>query len=64
MKPSWDDAPEWANWLAMDKDGCWWWYEKEPEFNDATGYWDINHAEDKCKCYGDIESKAYRNNFV
>jgi len=30
MKPDWKDAPEWANWLAMDKDGCWEWYEVEP----------------------------------
>ena len=30
MKPSWDEAPEWANWLAMDDTGGWWWYETEP----------------------------------
>lgn len=30
MKPDWKDAPEWANWLAMDKTGEWWWYENEP----------------------------------
>ena len=28
--PSWDDAPEWANWLAMDENGDWYWYEYEP----------------------------------
>ena len=30
MKPSWDDAPEWAQWLAMDESGRWWWYEEKP----------------------------------
>lgn len=30
MKPSWGDAPEWANWLAMDLDGDWFWFEDEP----------------------------------
>lgn len=30
MKPDWKDAPEWANWKAMDEDGEWWWYEEEP----------------------------------
>ncbi len=30
MKPSWDDAPEWAMWLAMDPQGQWCWSEKQP----------------------------------
>lgn len=29
-KPSWDDAPKWAKYLAMDADGFWCWYENEP----------------------------------
>lgn len=28
--PSWDDAPGWANWLAMDVNGEWYWYEYKP----------------------------------
>lgn len=31
MKPDWKDAPSWANWLARDKDGNWFWYESTPE---------------------------------
>ena len=38
MKPSWDDAPEWANWLAMDEDGAWEWFEREPCKSDIMGY--------------------------
>ena len=30
MKPSWDEAPEWANWLAMDESGNWFWYQEKP----------------------------------
>ena len=30
MKPSWDEAPEWANWLAMDDAGYWFWYQEKP----------------------------------
>ncbi len=30
-KPSWDDAPEWANYVAQDADGCWYWYEFKPK---------------------------------
>ncbi len=33
MKPDWKDAPEWAQWLAVDPDGSWFWFEKEPEWD-------------------------------
>lgn len=39
MKPSWDDAPEWANWLAMDGDGRWVWYDNKPFFDEAYDSW-------------------------
>lgn len=42
MKPSWQHAPDWANFLAQDEDGKWWWFECEPktEFNDdLDGQW-------------------------
>ena len=29
-KPDWNDAPEWANWLAMDSNGLWCWYKNKP----------------------------------
>lgn len=37
MKPDWKDAPEWANYLAMDGDGQWFWYENRPET--GRNYW-------------------------
>lgn len=30
MTPHWNDAPEWAQWLAQNEDGSWFWYESEP----------------------------------
>jgi len=36
-KPDWGDAPEWANYLAMDDDYTWWWYEKKPTWNETFG---------------------------
>ena len=30
MKPLWDDAPEWARWLAVNKRGNWYWFEFKP----------------------------------
>jgi len=32
----WEDAPEWAEWAAMDMDGEWWWYENEPETDSSV----------------------------
>jgi Lar family restriction alleviation protein len=29
-KPSWDDAPEWAQWLAQDENGYWYWHKECP----------------------------------
>lgn len=37
IKPDWKDSPPWANWLAMDDDGEWYWFELEPIFR--YGVW-------------------------
>jgi len=28
--PNWKDAPEWANYVAKDADGDWYWYASKP----------------------------------
>jgi len=43
MKPSWDDAPSWAQWLALDGDGEWYWYEVEPMLM-PSGNWSPEEA--------------------
>lgn len=40
-KQSWNDAPEWADWLAQDTAGldgigAWWWYRTKPTNGDRT----------------------------
>ncbi|MGL4756444.1 MAG: hypothetical protein ACRCXB_29160 [Aeromonadaceae bacterium] len=30
-KPSWKDAPEWAQWMAQDEDGEWWFFSGKPK---------------------------------
>ena len=37
-KPDWNNAPKWANWLAMDEDGDWYWYEDKPQHL-SIGVW-------------------------
>ena len=29
--PDWGTAPDWANYVAMDKNGKWYWFEFEPQ---------------------------------
>ena len=37
VKPSWDDAPEWASYLALDVKNRWYWYEYKPIYR--FGVW-------------------------
>jgi len=39
MKPSWEDAPKWAEWLAMDGDGWWAWHENRPNWVEEDDEW-------------------------
>lgn len=40
MKPDWKDAPWWADYLAMDLNGYWFWYEFEPLVSDGFIAWE------------------------
>ena len=30
LEPNWEEAPDWANWWAVNEDGDSWWFECEP----------------------------------
>lgn len=30
MKPDWDHAPDWANYLAQNASGNWHWFQEKP----------------------------------
>ena len=40
-KSAWTTAPDWANFLAMDKDGKWHWYENDPLMHKSDS-WFLN----------------------
>ena len=42
MKPSWSEAPEWANYLTQDEDGQWYWFEKKPRIWGGDVWWAPN----------------------
>jgi hypothetical protein len=39
-KPLWRDSPSWARYLAMDKDGSWFWYANKPT-HVGTQWWPV-----------------------
>lgn len=51
-KPDWKDAPEWAQWLAMDENGVWYWYACQPEF--IGDDWACGHGDSRSQCASDI----------
>lgn len=46
MKPSWQDSPYWAAYLAKDADGHWSWFEYLPDRNQERWVTDgrVQHA--------------------
>ena len=36
--PDWKDAPDWAQYLAMDSNGEWCWFADKP-MAENTGFW-------------------------
>ena len=43
-KPNWNNAPEWAQWVAQDADGQWTWYDRKPmQFNTHIWYNDSQY---------------------
>lgn len=41
-KPNWEDAPDWANWLAKDHDGVWYWYDVIPDLEQRPANVDLD----------------------
>lgn len=44
MKPDWSTAPDWANYLAKDSNGQWYWFEKKPLL--SMMFWIVNPSND------------------
>jgi hypothetical protein len=41
MKPEWnDETPYWANYLAQDESGAWYWFEDKPKLG-PSGNWHV-----------------------
>jgi len=58
MKPNWEDAPEWAKYLAMNENGNWVWHEEMPikQYRGmSSSYWEVRG---NCH-YADPEPKRW-----
>lgn len=51
MKPSWKDAPWWAEYRAEDKNGQWTWFQKHPK--KYKGIWLPVDNSAFCDCVAD-----------
>ena len=57
-RPSWDDAPEWAMWLAQQEHGAWEFYEDKPTCERGT-YW--RHELNGVRVSADDKTRANPN---
>lgn len=39
IRPEWNTAPRWANFVAMDSSGAWYWYSERPVLDASLGMW-------------------------
>ena len=46
MEPNWDDAPDWATFLAKDPDGDCYWYAVHPRWDGERKMWLLDTAAD------------------
>lgn len=56
-KPSWSEAPDYAEWLVCDMNGDWIFCEKEPIFKPYIGFTDLGRHEYAGGCQGYKESR-------
>ncbi len=69
-KPSWDEAPEWANWLAQDNDGEWCWRENKliklsRTFHSKEGRFDYTNRGEVLGNWQDtLEERPEKHTFV
>lgn len=56
--PSWDYAPEWANFSVYNRYGVWYWYENKPII--YRGDW-LDVGNGKCRRVDEVEPVAWED---
>lgn len=42
LAPDWNEAPDWAQWYAIDANGISYWYEHEPVFQEGDAWIELD----------------------
>ena len=61
---NWDNLPEWAEWFAVDRDGCCYIYSYKPQTKDGYDYWgDFNRVDEgRAEIIGSVDCvKDWKN---
>ena len=52
---NWDNAPKWAQWVAMDESLEWYWYEFRPTLDDQGEWTQVRTGRQKMIVLDDID---------
>ena len=59
----WTALPKWANWIACDESGIWWWYSKRAQVSNKAWTFEpdatLGTGRSYEGCYGAIIPPAY-----
>jgi len=58
MKPDWKDAPEWAEHLAQDLCGEWWWFDNDLPKPNKNGF--VWESEGDCEYAKPLKNKNWQ----
>lgn len=61
-KPSWNDAPDWANYICQNDIGCWYWCKHAQVINSCNGWAAADPSvDDECLCSSTGEPLDWKN---
>jgi len=60
MKPDWNDAPKWANYLAQDKNCDWNWFQELPYIDEKLEEWIVDAGLWAFDSLGEFNDEGWR----
>ena len=63
IEPDWEKSPAWAGWWALDREGDAYWWEHQPFYNKANGWWLCPLSDEECYCNDIIACVEFDHNW-